>query len=311
MSKIAVIQHPPVLANRTATVDRAVELAREAVNEGAELLVFPETFIPGYPTWVWRLKPGGDMRLSSELHDLLVDNAVDLSRDDLAPLCELASTRRVHILCGIDEISPEQSRTLYNTYVHIDAEGEIVNRHRKLMPTNPERMVWGFGDGSGLRVIDTPVGRVGSLICWENFMPLARMALYGQGIDVLCTPTWDSSEGWLGSMQHIAREGRCYVANCCTAMRVSDIPDDLPGKQHIFQSADEQINVGNSCLIEPGGNIISGPCSGEPTILYADVDRQKVASSRRSLDVAGHYNRPDVFQFDVNRQPQRSVRFCD
>jgi nitrilase len=288
-----------------------VALAHEASDGGARLLVFPEAFIPGYPTWAWRLKPGGDMRLTSELHDLLVDNAVDLGRDDLAPLREVAKTRGVHILCGIDEIAPQQSSTLYNTYVHIDDAGEIVNRHRKLMPTNPERMVWGFGDGSGLRVIETPVGRVGSLICWENFMPLARMSLYAQGIDLLCTPTWDSSDGWLGTIQHIAREGRCYVANCCTAMRASDIPDDFPSRDKLVPSADEEINSGNSCVVEPGGKIISGPCSGENTILYADIDRQKVASSRRSLDVAGHYNRPDIFRLDVSRQPQGPAHFED
>jgi nitrilase len=309
--KIAVIQHPPILANREASTDRAVELAHEAIDGGAKLLVFPEAFIPGYPTWAWRLAPGGDMQLSSEIHDLLVENAVDLGRDDLAPLREVARASGVHILCGIDEISPQQSATLYNTYVHIDGHGEIVNRHRKVMPTNPERMVWGFGDGSGLRVVETPVGRVGSLICWENFMPLARMSLYAQGIDILCTPTWDSSEGWRGTVQHIAREGRCYVANCCTVMRASDVPQSFPGREQLFPSEDEEINNGNSCVIEPGGKIISGPCSGENAILYAEVDRQKVASSRRSLDVAGHYNRPDIFQFHVNRTSQSPAHFDD
>ncbi len=311
MSKIAVIQHPPVLANREATLARAVDLAGEAIAGGARLLVFPEAFVPGYPTWAWRLRPGGDMRLSSELHDLLVANAVDLGRDDLAPLCQVAADAGVNILCGIDEIDPAQSSTLYNTYVHIDGRGAIVNRHRKLMPTNPERMIWGFGDGSGLRVIDTPVGRVGSLICWENFMPLARMSLYAQGIDILCTPTWDSSDGWRGSMQHIAREGRCYVANCCTSMRASDVPADFPGRAQLFPSDDEQINAGNSCVVAPGGAIIAGPTAGANTILYADVDRAKVASSRRSLDVAGHYNRPDVFHLQVDRHPQSPAGFDD
>jgi nitrilase len=311
MPKIAVIQHPPVLADRKASTERAVELAQEAIAGGARLLVFPEAFIPGYPTWAWRLRPGGDMKLSSEIHDLLVENAVDLGRDDLAPLREVAKSSGVHILCGIDEIDPQQSTTLYNTYVHIDGEGKIVNRHRKVMPTNPERMVWGFGDGSGLRVVDTPVGRVGSLICWENFMPLARMSLYAQGIDLLCTPTWDSSQGWLGTIQHIAREGRCYVANCCTAMRASDVPEDFPGREQLFPSEDEVINKGNSCVVEPGGNIISGPCAGANEILYAEVDRHEVASSRRSLDVAGHYNRPDIFRFEVNRKPQGPAHFDD
>ena len=311
MPKIAVIQHPPVLANREASTERAVELAKEATQAGAQLLVFPEAFIPGYPTWAWRLRPGGDMKLSSEIHDRLVQNAVNLGRDDLAPLREVARSSGAHILCGIDEIEPEQSATLYNTYVHIDGQGQIVNRHRKVMPTNPERMIWGFGDGSGLRVIDTPVGRVGSLICWENFMPLARMSLYAQGIDLLCSPTWDSSSGWLGSMQHIAREGRCYVANCCTSMRASDVPADFPNRAQLFPDDDEEINSGNSCVVEPGGKIIAGPSPSENTILYADIDPNKVASSRRSLDIAGHYNRPDIFRFEVDRRAQRPASFED
>jgi len=172
------------------------------------------------------------------------------------------------------------------------------------MPTNPERMTWGFGDGRGLVVHDTPVGRVGSLICWENFMPLSRMALYAQGIDIYCAPTWDSSDGWLGTMQHIAREGRCYVINCCTSMQGKDVPKDLPGKDQCFPDDDEWINVGKSCVIEPGGKIIAGPIEKANTIIYADIDLQKVRSSRRSLDIAGHYARPDVFKFEVDRRKQ-------
>ncbi len=311
MARIAVVQHPPVLANRAASLARAVELAREAIAEGAKLLVFPEAFVPGYPTWAWRLRPGGDARLGSQIHDLLVANAVDLEKDDLAPLRAVARSGGVDILCGIDEVARGQSATVYNSYVHVDGRGEIVNRHRKVMPTNPERMVWGLGDGSGLRVIDTPIGRVGSLICWENFMPLARMALYAQGIDILCTPTWDSSQGWLGTIQHIAREGRCYVANCCTSMRATDVPEDFPGRDQLFPSADEQINDGNSCIVAPGGKIIAGPRTSEATILYAEIDLSKVASSRRSLDVAGHYNRPDIFRFRVDRRRQRPTEFDD
>lgn len=311
MSKIAVIQHPPVLTDREATVARAVALARESIEGGAKLLIFPEAFIPGYPTWIWRLRPGADMALSSEIHDRFVANAVDVGAGHLEPLREVARQHRVDIMCGIDEIDTTRSATIYNTYVHIDSGGEVANRHRKLMPTNPERMVWGFGDGRGLRVIETPVARVGALICWENFMPLARMALYAQGIEILCTPTWDSSDGWIGTMQHIAREGRCYVANCCTAMRAADVPQDFPGREQLFPDEGERINVGKSCVVEPGGNIVAGPVSGENTIIYAEIDRQKVTSSRRSLDIAGHYNRPDIFRFEVDRRNRDAATLTD
>jgi len=307
-SKIAVIQHPPVLCNRNATITKAIELAATAAKEGAKLLLFPEAYIPGYPTYVWRLKPGGDMKLSCNIHDQMVNNAVNIEAGHLDAISEVAKQYQVDILIGCHELDSHNSRsTLYNSYVHINHQGEITNVHRKVMPTNPERMIWGFGDGAGIRVIDTPVGRVGSLICWENFMPLARMALYAQGIDIYVAPTWDSSDGWIGTMQHIAREGCCYVANCCTSMKVTDIPNDFPGRAELFQNEDETINAGKSCIIEPGGNMLTGPVANENSILYADIDLQKVRSSRRSLDVAGHYNRPDIFKFTLNQNTQSSM----
>lgn len=311
MSRIAIIQHPPVLGDRDATIERAIGLAEEAAKEGAKLLVFSEAYVPGYPTYIWRLKPGGDMALSGKIHDHMLNNAVDLSKGHLDPLRAAAKKLDVTIMMGCDEVDSEFSRsTLYNTYVHISNTGEIANVHRKVMPTNPERMVWGFGDGAGIRVIDTPIGRVGSLICWENFMPLARMALYAQGVDIYLAPTWDSSDGWVGTIQHIAREGRCYVASCCTNMKGSDVPKDFPGRDQLFKD-DESINSGKSCIVEPGGNIIAGPVASENSIIYGEVDLQKVRSSRRSLDVAGHYNRPDVFRFSLNQSRQGSVRVED
>ena len=308
-SKVAVIQHPPVLGNRVATIEKAVSLIDAAATAGANLIVLPEAFIPGYPTYIWRLRPGGDMGLSSEIHALMLENAVNLDGPHLKPLRSIAKRHQVDVLIGINEIDNSQSRTtLFNTYVHIDCDGAYANIHRKLMPTNPERMVWGFGDGQGLRVNDTPVGRVGSLICWESFMPLARMALYSQGVEIYVAPTWDSSDGWQGSMQHIAREGRCYVVNCCTSMRGSDVPADFPGCKQIFTD-DEQINSGKSSIIAPGGNIIAGPLESEVGILYADIDLAEVRNSRRSLDIAGHYNRPDIFSLQVNRQQQKAAVF--
>jgi len=308
MSKIAIIQHPPVLSDRQATTERVVELAETAAQAGAKLIIFPEAYIPGYPTYVWRLKPGGDMALSSKIHDQMVNNAVDIQAGHLQSICASAKKCSVDILVGCHELDSAGSRTtLFNSYVHISHTGEVINVHRKVMPTNPERMIWGFGDGAGIRVMDTPVGRVGSLICWENFMPLARMALYAQGIDIYVAPTWDSSDGWIGTMQHIAREGGCYVANCCTSMNATDIPADFPGRDELYKDKSESFNSGNSCLVEPGGNIIEGPIANENTILYGEVDLQKVRSSRRSLDVAGHYNRPDIFKFTLNQSPQRTM----
>ena len=194
-TKVAVIQKPPVLLKREETIGRAVASIDEAVREGASLLVFPEAYIPGYPTWVWRLRPGGDMGLANEIHARLRQNSVDLSRGDLKPLQDAASKHGVTVVVGIHEVDSQFSgTTLFNTVVVIGADGTILNRHRKLMPTNPEQMVWGMGDASGLKVVDTAAGRLGSLICWESYMPLARYALYAQGMEIYVNPTWDTGE---------------------------------------------------------------------------------------------------------------------
>ena len=310
MTRIAVVQTPPVFLDRGRTLARAVESLREAAKEGARLVVFPETFVPGYPVWIWRLRPGADMRLTEKLHSLLRANAVDLSADDLAPLREAAKRDKVTVVCGVHERDADfGGGTLYNSVVVIGSDGAVLNRHRKLVPTNPERMVWGQGDASGLKSVDTPCGRVGALICWENFMPLARYALYAQGVDVYVAPTYDSGDRWVASMQHIAREGACWVASGGCAFRGSDIPDTLPGKAELFPKADEWINPGDSVIVAPGGKIAAGPLHDQFGILYADIDLERVGMARRSLDVVGHYSRPDVFRLQVDAKPRRPVEF--
>lgn len=301
MTKIAVIQHPPVLLDRDSTLERAVSLIDTAVDGGAKVVVFPEAFVPGYPTWIWRLRPGGDMKLADQIHAELVRNSVDLSKDELAPLRQAALQHGVQILCGINERDGTSSRsTLYNTYVTIVPDGRICNRHRKLMPTNPERMVWGFGDASGLRVHDSPCGRIASLVCWENYMPLARYALYAQGLEVLVAPTWDSGDGWIGTMQHISREARCWVVSSGTSMQAADIPEEFIARNQLFPDENEWINPGDSVVIAPGGEIVAGPMRKEHGILFADIEPARVAGARRSLDVAGHYSRPDIFTLTVD-----------
>lgn len=302
MTKLAVVQTPPALLDKKGTLERVVAHVEEAARAGAKLVAFPETFVPGYPTWIWRLRPGRDMQLVGELHARLVANAIDLTKDDLAPVRDAARRTGVLVLCGIDEIDGEYSRgTLYNTVVLVGADGEILNRHRKLMPTNPERMVWGMGDARGLRAVDTAVGRVGALVCWENYMPLARYALYADGVELLFAPTWDSGDGWIGTMQHIAREGRCFVVGCGTALEARDIPADFPGRAELFPDPNEWINDGDSVVVAPGGKIVAGPMRREKGILYAEVDATSVAGARRVLDVAGHYARADVFELRVRK----------
>lgn len=309
--RIAVVQKPPCLLDRAKTLADAVASVAEAAAGGAGVVVFPETYVPGYPVWIWRLRPGGDMVLAERLHAQLLANAVDLAADDLRPLRDAAREHQVIVVCGINERDAAFSRgTIYNSVVVIAADGSIANRHRKLMPTNPERMVWGMGDASGLHVIDTPAGRLGTLICWENYMPLARYALYAQGVEVYIAPTYDSGERWLATMRHIAREGGCWVVGSGFALRAGDLPDMLPGKAELYADPEEWINSGDSVIVAPGGNIVAGPLRKEMGILYADIDLEQVGVARRSLDVAGHYARPDVFRLHIDTSERRPVDFA-
>jgi len=310
MQKVAIVQESPILLDREKTIEMAVDLVVNAAAGGAGLVVFPEAFISGYPAWIWRLRPGGDWGTSEELHARLLNSSVDIDNDELSPLCEAARENNITIVCGLNERDGSLSRaTIYNTVVIIGEDGSILNRHRKLMPTNPERMVWGFGDGSGLKVVDTPVGRVGTLVCWENYMPLARYALYSQGVEVYVAPTYDSGDGWIGTMQHIAREGRCWVIGSGVALTRDDIPPDFPEKESLYPDTENWINAGDSVVVAPGGEIVAGPMREEKGLLYAEIDSGQVATSKRALDVAGHYSRPDVFTLNVNTRPQSPVRF--
>jgi len=310
MAKIAIIQEAPCVLDKANTVDQAVGIINTVAAQGAELIVFPEAFIPGYPAWVWRLRPGGDWGVSEELHTRLLKNAIDLSSVDLSPIMVAAKSNQVTVVCGINERDSENSRTtLYNAVITIDTQGNIVNHHRKLMPTNPERMVWGFGDGHGLNVIDTPVGRIGSLICWESYMPLARYALYAQGIEIYIAPTYDSGEAWLGTMQHIAREGKCWVLCCGVALERQDLPADFPNLEQLYPVVDEWINPGDSVVISPNGEIVSGPLSKQKGHMIVDIDVELSSTSKRALDVAGHYSRPDVFTLEVDKTRQSPVQF--
>lgn len=310
MNKLAIVQKPPVFLDKANTIALAVDSVKEAAAQQADLVIFTETFIPGYPAWVWRLRPGGDWSLSEELYQRLFDNSINMESDDLLPLHDAAREHAITIVCGIEERDNQLSRsTLYNTVIIIGPDGCLLNRHRKLMPTNPERMVWGFGDASGLKVVDTPAGRVGTLLCWENYMPLARYALYSQGIELYIAPTYDSGDGWIGSLQHIAREGRCWVVGCGNLMQGKDFPDDFPEKSRLYPDAEEWVNPGDSVVIAPGGEIVAGPQRKEAGILYCEIDLGKIVTTRRTLDVAGHYSRPDIFKLQVNSRALSSVEF--
>jgi nitrilase len=309
--RVAVVQHPPVALNRPKTLERGVELLEEAAAGGAQLVSFPETWVPGYPEWVWRLRPGDDYTLSGDIHGRLIENAVDLKAGQLKPIQAAAKRLKLTVSIGVHERDGEFSRgTLYNSVVLIGPDGEVLNRHRKLMPTNPERMVWGAGDATGLRVTDTPAGRVGALICWENYMPLARFAIFAQGCEIYIAPTWDEGDTWLSTMRHIALEGRCWVLGNGSSMRGKDIPRDFPDRSRLFPDLEAWFNPGDSVIVDPSGQVVAGPLHEKHGILYADCDPARASAAKRTLDVAGHYGRPDIFRLEVNREARAPVDFA-
>jgi nitrilase len=308
--RVAVVQLPPVLLDGPATLAAAVDHLHAAADAGARLVVFPETYVPGYPVWIWRLRPEADYSLTSTIHRQLLDNSVDLTADGLRPLREAAGERGIVTVCGIHEREGAFSRgTLYNTVVTIGSDGEILNRHRKLMPTNPERMVWGQGDASGLRVTDTGAGRLGALICWENYMPLARYALYAEGVEIYVAPTWDEGDTWIATMRHIAAEGRCWVIGAGCSLQASDVPVEFPGREQLFPDSDEWLNPGDSVIVAPGGEVVAGPLRGQHGLLFADIEPARVPAAHRTLDVAGHYSRNDIFQLIVDRKASDPITY--
>jgi nitrilase len=299
----AAVQATPVFMDREATVDRASERVAAAAREKANLIVFPETFVAGYPDWVWRA-PAWEGP-SAELFALLLENAVEIPGRATEALGKAAKRARAWVSIGVNEREPG-SGTLYNTQLMLSPDGGIAGKHRKLMPTGGERLVWGMGDGSTLEVYDTPYGRVGGLICWENYMPLARAAMYAKGIDVWLAPTWAQGDRWVATLRHIALEGRQFVIGVGSLIRGSDLPDDLPGRK-LWGGEEDWLNHGYSTIVAPDGEILAGPLIEEEGILTAEVDASAARASRHEFDAVGHYSRPDVFRLLVDEAPRPQV----
>jgi nitrilase len=292
-----------VFLDREATVEKTIELIAEAGKNKAGLIVFPETFIPTYPDWIWRLPAWDDP--SDELYGRLLDNAVVIPSPATEAIGRAAKRAKAYVSVGVNEREPSGS-TVYNTQITFGPDGSIVGTHRKLMPTGPERLVWGMGDGSDLDVYETPFGRLGGLICWENYMPLARFALYAKGIDVYVAPTWDNGDRWVATLRHIGREGRVHVIGVATLLRGSDIPDDVPGRDELWKGEDDWACDGYSAIVSPEGEVLAGPLVKEEGILYAELDTDRARSIRYKFDPVGHYSRPDVFTLviDESAKPQ-------
>jgi nitrilase len=305
--RVAVVQAAPVLFDREATVQKACQLTRDAASRGAELVLLPESYVPAYPrglgfgTVVGSRSPEG-----RRTWQRYWANAVEVPGPDAEALGAAARQAGVYLIVGITERESRSSRgTLYCSLLTFGPDGRLLGLHRKLKPTGAERLIWGEGDGSTLYVHDTSVGRIGGLICWENYMPLARLALYSQGVELYLAPTADARDTWQATLKHIACEGRCFVLGCNQYVTKDMYPDDLEGLEDLAYQP-EVMCRGGSVILSPLGEVLAGPLYDQEGMLLADLDLSEVVRARFDFDVVGHYARPDVFDYAV-RRPVRAM----
>jgi nitrilase len=287
---VACAQVEPVVFDLDATIDRIDEVAREASEKGAKLVLFPEAYIPAYPSnrWARYLAAGQDAKC---VYAKLARSSVEIPGPASDRLGSIAREHGLWLATGANELD---RGTIYNALLLYGPDGSLALHHRKLVPTNHERLVWGPGDGNGLRAVESDLGKVGGLICWENLMPLARFSLYESGVEIYLAPTADDSEDWHDSLKHIARESRAFVLSCCVFQRASSYPDDVQ-----LAEGDELVGRGGSAILGPDGAYLAGPLWDEEGILTAELDPQRLYEERQRFDPAGHYNRPDVLRFEL------------
>jgi nitrilase len=300
----AVIQTASVPFDPKASADRAAALIAEAAAGGARLAVFPEAFLGCYPKGASFGTPVG-MRKPQGRADFAAYHrtAVSLDGPEVATVAEAARAADMFVVMGCIE---RDGGTLYCTALFFDGDKGLVGKHRKLMPTGAERLIWGFGDGSTMPVFDTPLGRIGAVICWENYMPMLRMAMYDKGITLYCAPTADDRDTWLPTLRHIALEGRCFVLSACQHITRGAYPDDYDCA--LGDDPDTVLMRGGSAIVGPLGEVLAGPNFDAETILYAQIDQGEVARGKYDFDVVGHYARSDVFQMTVDETPRAAVR---
>jgi nitrilase len=303
--RVAVVQASASVFDTSATLER-MEVHCDAVRSlGVELAVFPEAYIGGYPKGLdFGARVGGRTPAGRDDFRRYWDAAINVPGPETSKIAELASKTGAFLVVGVIERS---GGTLYCTALFFSAQGELVGKHRKLMPTASERLIWGFGDGSTMPVIQTPLGKVGAAICWENYMPPLRQSLYAKGINIWCAPTVDDREIWQSSMRHIAYEGRTFVLSACQYLTQNDFPE--PYRHGAINTSKPDLISGGSVIVGPFGDVLAGPIYGKEDVLTADIDLDDVARGKYDLDVVGHYSRPDIFKLSVNEAPLLSVKF--
>ena len=300
----ACVQVEPAIFDRSGTIDRVAERTAEAAEAGAQLVVFPETFVPAYPSSAWaKALAGWAEPGAKEAFALLHRESLELPSADADRLGAIAREHGVWLVLGVNEADPQRAGTLYNSLLYYSPAGELALHHRKLVPTNHERLVWGQGDGRGLRAIESPIGRLGGLICWENYMPLARFALYESGVEIYIASTADDGDSWQPTLIHIAREARAFVVSPSHFQRASAYPKDFP-LASLLEGID-LVGRGGSAILAPDGSYLAGPLYGEEGILYAELDPARLDEERQRFDPAGHYHRPDVLGLRVSPNSPR------
>ncbi|HEY9446209.1 MAG TPA: nitrilase-related carbon-nitrogen hydrolase [Burkholderiales bacterium] len=304
-TRVAVVQAASVAFDTERTLAKLEKLSAEAAAQGAQLVLFPEAFVGGYPrdlsfgATVGRRTPEG-----RDEYRVYWENAIDVPGAATRQLASIAASNKIYLIVGVIE---RDGGTLYCTVLFFSPDGAYMGKHRKLMPTGSERLIWGFGDGSTMPVYDTPVGKIGAVICWENYMPLMRAAQYAKGVQIYCAPTADGRDTWLATVRHIALEGRCFVLSCNQFARRSDYPAGyLSGADG---EPDRVMSRGGSCIISPLGEILAGPNFESEAILVADLDMNEIAQGKFDFDCVGHYARPDVFSLQVDEAPKVPVVF--
>lgn len=301
--RVAVIQAAPVVFDLEQTLIRLQELTREAGRRGAALAVFPEAFVSGYPKGLdFGTRVG--MRSAEGRDDFrrYHASAIDVPGDATEVIGAAAREANLHLVVGVIE---RAGGTLYCTALFFGPDGQLLGKHRKLVPTAMERVIWGQGDGSTLTVVDAPIGRIGAVICWENYVPLLRMSMYAKGVQLYCATTVDDRDTWIPTMRHIAFEGRCFVLSACQYLKRSDGPEEYRCVQG--DDANTVLIRGGSCIVSPLGVVLAGPYYDGETILIADLDMEDIVRGKYDLDVTGHYARPDVFRLHVNERPHATV----
>jgi nitrilase len=303
--RVACVQAEPVVLDRKATLEKLAAVTAEAKAGGADLVVFPEAFVPAYPSSAWAKYLAGwtDPRAKASFA-LLARESVEVPGPAADRLGEIARDNEVWLVTGVNERDPGKPGTLYNSLLYHSPEGELAIHHRKLVPTNHERMVWGQGDGGGLRAVQTSIGRIGGLICWENYMPLARFSLYESGVEIYIASTADDGDAWQATLVHIARESRAFVVAPAHFQRAASYPDDFPLKDEL--AGMDVVGRGGSAILAPDGSYLAGPLYNEEGILYADLEPERLDEERQRFDPAGHYHRPDVLELKVT--PRKGAR---